>query len=370
MPPVTMLIKPASGSCNLRCGYCFYHDETARRETACFGLMSPQTLENVVRKAMGEAEGFCTFTFQGGEPMLAGLEFFRTYIALTRKYARPGLQVSHAIQTNGTLIDGDWARFFAENHFLVGLSLDGPAQIHDRLRMDAGGNGSFDLVWRAKGLLEESQVDFNVLTVVTKESARRVDRIYKFFVESGLWFQQYIPCLAPLDGEGKGEHALSAEEYGGFLCRLFDLWYADFIKGRKIYIRYFENLAGMLMGFPPENCGMCGHCVNQYVVEADGGVYPCDFYVLDEYRLGNLNQDGFQRLNRRERETGFIAASMEREPECVQCPYYALCRGGCRRDRQRADMKTLGKSCYCEAYRRFFPYAVPRLRQLVRMVRG
>ncbi len=370
MPPVTMLIKPASGSCNLRCGYCFYHDEASRRETACFGLMSPETLENVVRKAMGEAQGLCAFTFQGGEPTLAGLEFFRTYIALTKKYARPGLRVSHAIQTNGTLIDEAWARFFAENRFLVGLSIDGPGPLHDRYRTGPGGTGSFERVWRAKGLLEKYQADFNVLTVVTKANARQVSRIYKFFVENGLWYQQYIPCLAPLDGEGRGEYAVSAEDYGAFLCRLFDLWYADFIKGRKIYIRYFENLAGMLMGYPPENCGMCGRCVNQYVVEADGGIYPCDFYVLDEYYLGNLNRDGFRDLDRREGELGFIASSTRQEAECLQCQYYDLCRGGCRRDRQRADMKALGKSCFCDAYRRFFPYALPRLWELVRRVRG
>jgi len=365
-----MLIKPASGSCNLRCGYCFYHDETSRRETACFGLMSPETLENVVKKAMREAEGLCAFTFQGGEPMLAGLEFFQTYISLTKKYARPGLRVSHAIQTNGTLINDDWARFFAGNRFLVGLSMDGPAPLHDRHRTGPGGAGSFDQVWRAKGLLEKHQADFNILTVVTKANAKQVSRIYKFFVENGLWYQQYIPCLAPLDGEGKGEYALSAEDYGTFLCRLFDLWYADFIKGRKIYIRYFENLAGMLMGYPPENCGLCGHCVNQYVVEADGGIYPCDYYVLDEYFLGNLNRDGFRDLDRREAELGFIASSARQEPECVQCRYYDLCRGGCRRDRQQADMKTLGKSCFCDAYRQFFPYALPRLWQLVQQVRG
>jgi len=361
-----MLIKPASGSCNLRCGYCFYHDEASRRETACFGLMSTETLENVVKKAMAEAEKFCAFTFQGGEPILAGLEFFRTYIALTRKYARPGLQVSHAIQTNGTLIDDDWAQFFAENRFLVGLSMDGPAPLHNRSRVNADGLGSFDRVWRAKGLLEKHGVEFNILTVVTQANAKQVSRVYKFFVENGLWYQQYIPCLSPLGEEG----GLSAEDYGTFLCRLFDLWYADFIKGRKIYIRYFENLAGMLMGYQAENCGLCGHCTNQYVVEADGGVYPCDFYVLDEYYLGNLNRDGFRDLDRREKEIGFIAFSTRQETECVQCQYYALCRGGCRRDRQRADMNTLGKSCFCEAYRQFFPYAVPRLWELVRQVRG
>lgn len=369
MPPLTVLIKPASGDCDLRCRYCFYRDETERRETKSFGRMTEATLENVVRRSLAYAEYSCSFCFQGGEPTLVGLDFFRSYIALTRKYAKQGVQISHAIQTNGMLLTAEWAEFFRENHFLVGLSLDGPEHIHNQGRVTASGNGSFDRVWQAKKLLEDHQVDFNILTVVTQQSAKHVEEIYRFFVDNDLLFQQYIPCLAPLDAEGKGAFALSAEEYGTFLCRLFDMWYTDMTSGKPVYIRYFENLAGMLMGYPPENCGMCGKCVNQYVVEADGSVYPCDFYVLDQYYLGNFNQNGIAAINRREQEVRFVSSSAAQEPECLNCDYYPLCRGGCRRDRQQADMATLGKSCYCRAYQTFFPYAIPRLVSLIQKLK-
>lgn len=365
MPPLTVLIKPASGECNLRCRYCFYQDETSRRETPSYGVMSLQTLEQVVKKAMDYADVQCTIGFQGGEPMLAGLDFYRSYIELVKKYNRKGIPVSHTIQTNGTLLTDAWASFLKQNHFLVGISIDGTAAIHDRLRVDAAGRGSFERVWRGMELLRRHEADFNVLTVVTQQSAGHAADIYDYFVENGLLYQQYIPCLAPLDAEGCGTFAISAEQYGQFLCDLFDRWYDSHIHGTPVYIRYFENLAGMLLGYPPENCGMCGRCVNQYVVEADGGVYPCDFYVLDANRLGSLVTDSFDDLNQRENAIGFIRASLRAEPECLQCSLSGLCRGGCRRDRQRADMQTLGKSCFCAAYKKFLPYAVPRIMELL-----
>ena len=366
MPPLTVLSKPASGDCNLRCRYCFYQDETQRRETPSYGVMSVQTLEAIVKKVMEYADGQCTIGFQGGEPTLAGLDFFRAYIDLVKKHNRKGLEVAHTLQTNGTLLTEDWAVFLKQNHFLVGLSIDGTACIHDQLRVDAVGRGSFARVWRGKELLQKHGVDFNVLTVVTQQASAHASDIYEFFVENDLLFHQYIPCLAPLDAEGCGQYAVTAEAYSQFLCELFDRWYEDQLRGTQVYVRYFENLAGMLLGYPPENCGMCGHCVNQYVVEADGGVYPCDFYVLDRYRLGNLTTDSFEDLNRSAQQSGFIQDSLKVEPECLQCNLSGLCRGGCRRDRQRADMQTLGKSCFCAAYKKFLPYAVPRLMELLR----
>ena len=365
MPPMTVLIKPASSDCNLRCSYCFYRDEAERREHFSFGRMSEQTLENIVKKVMQYAEGSCTIGFQGGEPTLAGLEFYKHYIALVQKYSRRDLQVFHSIQTNGVLLIEEWAKFFHDNHFLVGLSLDGPACCNDQVRRTPAGRGSFDMVWKAKEILEKYQVDFNILTVVTKKSAEHVEEIYRFFTDNNLWYQQYIPCMAPLDAEGSGEYALSGAAYGRFLKRLFDLWYEDQLRGNAVYIRYFDNLSGMLMGYPPENCGLCGRCVNQFVVEANGNVYPCDFYVLDQYCLGNFNQNSIDQMNAREQEIGFVSASLQQETECLQCQFYPLCRGGCRRDRQRSDMTSLGKSCHCEAYRMFFPYMIPRMLELI-----
>ena len=368
--PIHLLIKPASGNCNLRCTYCFYADITEKRETPSYGRMSEETLEAVVRKALERAEGEVTFAFQGGEPTLSGLPFFRRFVELERTYNARGLALHNAIQTNGILLDEEWAAFLAENHFLVGLSLDGTSAVHDLHRLDARGEGTHKRVLQAARLLAAHKVDFNILTVVTAKVAREIRSIFAFYRRNGLLYQQYIPCLDPL-GEARGGHpySLTPALYERFLKDLFDLWFEDVTAGRFLYIRYFENLVGMLLGQPPEACGMMGICSQQYVVEADGGVYPCDFYVLDEYRLGSLTTDSFDELDARREALGFVALSQQVSDECRGCTWYALCRGGCRRDREplRAD-GTLSCNYFCSAYKGFFAYAYPRLAHLANAI--
>ena len=225
MPPLNFLIKPASGSCNIRCRYCFYHDIGENRDVASYGVMSYETLETLTRKALEAAEGSCAFGFQGGEPTLAGLGFFRKAVEFQKKYARPGLRVSNAIQTNGMAIDREWAEFLAENHFLVGLSMDGTKEIHDANRVGVKGEGTFSRVLRTAQLLTAKKVDFNILTVVTRQSAPHIGKIYSFFRRSGLRWLQFIPCLDPLGEErGSNPYSLTPEVYAKFLKDLFDLW--------------------------------------------------------------------------------------------------------------------------------------------------
>ncbi len=358
--PLNLLIKPASGNCNLRCRYCFYHDEQQKRDVSSFGMMSAETLEAIIKKALAHARGSCSFGFQGGEPTLAGLDFFRRAVALQKQYNTNGLTVHNAIQTNGTLLSDEWAAFFAENGFLVGLSLDGDARLHNLYRRDADGRETFGRVWGAAKLLEKHKADFNVLTVVTAQTARRIADIYAFFMRSGLYYQQYIPCLDPL-GEARGQekYSLTPALYGQFLKKLFDAWYRDRAAGRFVYIRYFENLAGMLRGIPPESCGLSGVCSMQYAFEADGGVYPCDFYMLDAYRLGNICTDDFPAIDQRRADIGFVRASLRLPETCRRCRFASLCRGGCMRDRDET-----GRNAFCEAYQSFFAYALPRLSEL------
>lgn len=366
MPPLSIMIKPASGACNLGCRYCFYADEMSLRKVASYGVMDESTLENVICKALDAADGMCTFAFQGGEPTLAGLPFFEKVMALEERYRRKRLTVHNAIQTNGLLVDQKWAEFFARNHFLVGLSLDGPKELHDRYRLDLEGKGTYNRVFRTAQLLKKHGVEFNILTVVTKQTAKAIGRVYGFFDRSRLDYQQYIPCMNPLEERG-GEwpYSLGVEEYGTYLCRLFDLWYADAEKGEVKYNRTFFNYLSILQGGSPESCNMQGSCSKQYVVEADGSVYPCDFYVLDPWRLGNLNTDGFDQLDRRRTELGFIQQSKTVAEDCRGCRWYGLCRGGCRRDRLVGADGALGKNMYCEAFQRFFEHAVPRMKMLL-----
>ena len=360
MPPLNLLIKPASGRCNMRCRYCFYADETAHREVDDYGLMSEDVLESMIRKALAHAEGACTFGFQGGEPTLRGLDFFRRAVELQQKYNVNNVRIDNALQTNGTLINEEWAQFFADNRFLIGLSLDGMAGLHNKNRPDARGEGTLRRVLDTAQLLRRHDVTFNVLTVVTNDTADKLDLVYDFFARHDLRWQQYIPCL---DAFGENQGWLTVDKYAQFLCRLFDRWAEDVMQGRFIYIRQFENYLGMLLGRPAESCGMMGCCGMQYTVEADGSVYPCDFYVLDAYRLGSFVTDDFDALDKKRHALRFVEDSAEKDTECLKCRYYPLCRGGCRRDRDDGAGH-LSRTRFCSAYMQFFDYALPRLQHI------
>ena len=505
MPAASILIKPASAACNIACRYCFYHDIACARERGVRPVMSEATLENLTRAAMAYAEGQVTFAWQGGEPMLAGLPFFRRAVELQRELARPGLRVENTIQTNGTLIDDDWAAFFAERGFLVGVSIDGPRRVNDAARVGRGGEGTFQRVMRGVGALRRHGVDFNVLTVVTSASAECPAEVYRFLTGQGFGWLQFIPCMDDRPGEGN-PWAVESRAYGAFLADVFDLWFADFCHGTAPDIRMFSNLAQMAAGFAPEECGMCGRCTTYFAVESDGSVYPCDFYTTDDWLLGNVNEmgagdagegaagaggagsgrvgvagegegavgegsavrraasgradvpgegttgdgfganarpvsvqsgdavdarregpdragasdegaaadegtvgnarlagvregaaagdgsgravsgraiganglSGFQTLYDGPRSQAFMAASVQKPPECLLCPWYRLCRGGCRRWRDlgrlapaRADGSApagLGLNYLCAGYKLFFERCAPRIAQLGRVV--
>lgn len=363
MPSLSLLIKPASGGCNMGCRYCFYHDEQLNRDTFSYGFMSEETLETMTRKALAFATRSCAFGFQGGEPTLRGLDFFRKAVELQKKYNVHGAKITNAIQTNGLLIDEEWAKFLHENHFLVGLSLDGTKDVHDLNRLDQAGKGTYARVLQAAQLLKAHQVDFNVLTVVTGKTADTITKIYNFYRRSDLLYQQYIPCLDPLGEErGGSPYSLTPEKYAKFLKTLFDLWYRDVTAGNFIYIRYFENLLNMLLGAPAETCQLRGGCTVQNVVESDGSVYPCDFYCLDEWKLGTVQENDFPALMENDTARGFVGDSVDGREDCRTCPYYTLCRGGCRRDRENEV------NYFCPAYKEFFAYALPRLQQLAKIL--
>ncbi len=361
MPPLSILLKPASSGCNLRCAYCFYADEAKARTIPNYGRMPEAVSHALIEKAVEAAEGSVTFLFQGGEPTLAGLDFFRDFVAHVKKTAPPNLAVHYAIQTNGTLLDQEWCRFFKENRFLAGLSLDGSRECHNRFRLDGAGKGTYDRVRQAARRLEQAGVEYNVLTVVTGYLARHVQSVFSSLCNEGFRFQQYIPCLDPLEEERGGqEYSLSPDQYAEFLKKLFDLWYRELEQGRYWSVRYFDNLLWMLEGHAPEQCSMRGYCGLQYLVEADGSVYPCDFYGLDAYRLGNIRDDAWEDLDRAREALGFVEASLRVPEKCGHCRWYPLCRNGCRRDRVLEGAQ-LGCSYYCEAYAGFFAYALPRL---------
>ncbi len=370
MPPISVLMKPASGMCNMSCEYCFYCDETKKRERESYGFMSEETLKNVIRKTILKAEGAAGYAFQGGEPTLRGLDFFEKVIYYQKKYNKNNVKVSNALQTNGICIDENWCRFLKENQFLVGLSVDGTKETHDSYRHDKNGNGTYDRILRAAERMEEYRVDYNILTVIHHDVAYNIEKIYRDYKKRGWNYQQYIVCMDPL-GElhGLTPYAIKPEVYGEFLIQLFDLWYADLQKGEQPYIRQFENYISILLGYRAEACDQNGRCGIQNVVEADGSVYPCDFYMMDEYRLGNFNTDTMEQINQKRSSIGFIERSLQLNEKCTVCKYFKICRGGCQRNRDFNESSMRYENYFCESYYLFFEACYEKFKTIVDKIR-
>lgn len=361
MPPVHVMIKPVSGACNMQCRYCFYCDEMANRTQTVLPPMTLDTLEAVVRRTLIYADDSVTFAFQGGEPTLAGLAFYEALITFVRRWNGRKLPVRFALQTNGYELSDDMIRFFAQHGFLIGVSLDGTEAIHNALRPDRRGGPTWQRVVHTLDRLKKAGVEYNVLCVVNAEVASHAVEVYRALAPHG--FVQFIPCLDGLDGE-KQAHSLDAESYLSFLKVTFDLYERDFRSGRPVSIRQFDNWLQMLLGMPPENCSMKGVCSLQFIVESDGSVYPCDFYALDEWKLGDLTKMPLRRMVNSETAGRFVEASLPVPEACRVCEWAALCRNGCRRER---DPET-GLSRWCAAVRGFWTYAYDCMTALAREI--
>lgn len=366
MKHLQLLIKPASSDCNLRCRYCFYMDESNNRDIASYGRMSKETAEILIRKALDAAGEECTFGFQGGEPLLAGIAFFEMFTDLVeqinlQKYNN-AITIRYILQTNATLLDDEWVKFLKKHHFLVGVSLDGMRTVNDTNRKDSNGQGSFRQVMKNIHKLQENKINVNALCVLNAQNIERIEAVYHLFKKEGLLYQQYIPCLDPLnENRGNREWSLTPEMYADALKKLFDLWFSDIVKGTPVSIREFDNWLMMLQGKGVSACAWMGKCSMQNVIEADGSVYPCDFYVLDNYKIGNVRDARFE-FSEKWEESLFFKEHGKRGEECQKCRWYPLCRGGCARDYVHDSE---GESNYfCEVYQKFFAYTIERLEWL------
>lgn len=367
MKQLQVLIKPASSACNLRCRYCFYEDESNCREIKNYGIMSAEIRKALIENVLSCAEDSCIFAFQGGEPVLAGLEWFQDFIEEVNKRKAEKQQIAYTIQTNGTLLDEKWLEFLKENQFLVGLSLDGTEVLHNENRKDKHGNGTFSKVISVAEKLKKREIPFNILTVLTGQSAEKAGEIYDFYKKQGFLYQQYIPCLDALNERpGSNPYSILPKQYEYALKVLFDRWFQDTVQGENCYIRQFDNWLTVLAGGAPEACSMCGKCTMQNVVEANGDVYPCDFYVLDEYKIGNVTEKSFEEMRRMTEipnKVSFFREAEKRDDRCGECRFYPLCRGGCRRDLVREGEKC--RQYFCEAYEVFFQYVIGRMEWLL-----
>lgn len=355
MPPLSLMIKPASSLCNLSCEYCFYKDVSSHREHLGFGIMDKETSEILIKKALEFANGeSAVFAFQGGEPTLAGLDYFKHFVDTVNKYNKKNSQVYYSIQTNGTMINDEWASFFTRNGFLVGLSLDGSYE-DNKFRKKPSGTNSYYLIDQAAECFKRNKTEFNILTVLTGYCAENGEKIYKYFRSKGYRYLQFIPCLRPFGSDEQSELYMTNEQYADFLIKVFNLYVKDYVRHQYISIRQFDNWVRIFLGQRSEQCGMLGHCSIQFVSESNGNIYPCDFYCTDEYLLGNIRDTDFMTMASSKKEKDFICDSLEIPDRCKSCKFYPICRaGGCKRNKLSED--------YCEAYKKFFSSCLPLFR--------
>ena len=360
MKNLNLLIKPASSSCNLRCRYCFYYDVADNREVKNYGIMNDDTLENMVKKVFDDVEYSANFAFQGGEPTMAGIEFFEKFHKLVEKYNTKKIIVNFSLQTNGTLLNKKWLELFKKHNYLIGLSLDGNKEMHDTFRIDAKGEGTFSRVLKAAKMMRKAEVEFNILCVVNKLIAQNGKLVYNFFRNNGFRYYQFIPCLDSLSCSEEKDYTLTAEDYGKFLDETFNLWYEDIMSDKRISVRHFDNYTKIILGEEPEACDMVGHCNMNAVLESDGSMYPCDFYVLDEFKVGNINESTFEELFKSEAEMRFLRTSLTVDEKCKVCRYFKICRGGCRRHKELTAEGNY-ENRFCESYKYFFEKNIDKM---------
>ena len=344
---ISVMLKPASSNCNLACEYCFYHSLSLERKEYSKGMMNIETAQRVIKSALDFAKGEDVyFTFQGGEPLLRGLDFFESFADFVKKNNNQGSKIHYCLQTNATLLDNATACFLAESGFLVGVSLDGDKDMN-KYRVYPDGKSSFEQVMAGIELLKKHKVTFNILSVLTKNTAKNFKTAYRFFKENDLRYLQFIPCLKPFSDNYDPSLYMSCDDYGDFLNRCFKIYFNGYMRGDYMSVRCFDNYVALAKGQNAEQCGMNGCCSTQFVVEGDGSVYPCDFYCTDEWYLGNINEMDFNSLYHSEKSVEFLKNSFILDERCKKCPHFSLCRGGgCKRNKQSAD--------YCTAYKNFF----------------
>jgi uncharacterized protein len=360
MNDFSLLIKPSAADCNLRCGYCFYSGR--QRLTEPHPRMSEETLEVMISSYMRSRQATSyTFSWQGGEPGLMGIRFFRRAVELQKKYAPPGAVICNGFQTNGTLITDELAAFSAEYKFLFGVSLDGPVQAHDHYRKTRDGKPTHASVLKGIERLKKHGVDFNILALVNDRTVKQPREIYGYFKNHGFFHQQYVPCVE-FDAAGRPlPYSISGPEWGAFLCKIFDRWIDEDVN--RISIRLFDSAVEYLVSGKRNACAMGTDCRQYFVVEYDGGVYPCDFFVRDNLKLGNVKDDSWKDLLAASIYRRFGLEKANWSDECRSCPWLAFCHGDCQKFRPPVGERR-SKSVLCEGWKAFYAHALPRLQKV------
>ncbi len=350
MKNLTFLIKPASSLCNMRCKYCFYNDIASKRTGASAFVMDNETTINMlscIKSELSQGDKI-QFVFQGGEPTLVCIDYYKRFVSYVKEWE--DIQVSYSIQTNGVLIDDDWCIFLKENNFLVGLSFDILQNCHDNIRVDSVGNGTYKRVAKTIHLLEKNNIEYNVLCTLTNSIARYPKQIWDTICKLDLDYVQFTPCINNYGYDEKSLHSLTPKRFASFYKSLFKYWFESISKGKYRSIKFFDDIVNLMAFGIPTSCGINGTCLPQLVIEADGSVYPCDFYCLDEYKLGNITSDSITSMLRSEKLGSFINRIDFRPKLCEECPFRSFCGGYCKR--MRSEVCLSSNDNYC-GYRDF-----------------
>jgi uncharacterized protein len=351
---VTLLVKPVSADCNLSCAYCFYSPKSLIY-LEDHPRMSEETMRALTEQALGTGAKDVSFVWQGGEPTLAGLEFYKKAVQLQALYMYPAQNISNSIQTNGILIDDLWTEFLKKENWLVGVSLDGDEAQHNEYRVNGGG-GTYNEVRKALSLLQSKMIPYNVLALLNNVNVKDPKKLYSDLKKDGHKYLQFIPCIEyDPDTNEPTNYSITPEEYGAFLIAVFDEWVNDI---PSVFVRNFEDIMIREVTGSSPNC-VYSDCGQYLVVEYNGDVYPCDFYVDHEWLLGNVHDDSIEELANSDKFKSFM--DNRRLPDqCKGCPWLRYCNGGCQKH-VRVD-----RNYFCDSYRMFFKHADGKIQQLKR----
>jgi len=378
-----VMTKPIGPRCNIDCSYCYYLEKEKLYPSEKKFRMPDAVLETYIRGLIAaEVKAGVRdvlFAWQGGEPTMLGLPYFEKIVALQKQLCPEGVRISNSLQTNGILVDDDWAAFFAREKFLIGISIDGPREVHDRYRRDRAGRATFAAVMAGLEKLQRHGVEYNILTTVHRANAGKGKEIYKFLRTLGTQHLQFIPIVerrapsgdlagAPQVDDDPANHvtdwSVQPRAYGKFLCDVFDIWQRQDIG--KIFVQFFENQVGMWMGHPASLCVFAETCGNALALEHNGDLYTCDHYVYPEYRLGNvMDRDLGEMAWSTQAETFGNAKRDQLTAQCKRCQFRFACNGGCPKHRiLRSKDGEAGHNYFCESYTMFFRHAGPKLREM------
>ena len=327
--------------------------------------MDDALLEHLIRSYMATEQPLYSFNWQGGEPTLMGLDFFKQVVAYQRQYCPNGKQFSNGLQTNGTTLTDEWAKFLTKHRFLVGVSLDGPKQIHDIYRKTKNDEGSYEKVIRGIESLKRYNTEFNILTLVSQSNVEKPLEVYRYLRdEQNCLYHQYIECVEFDDTGHSTDFSITGQQWGDFLCTIFDEWIHN--DTNRVSVRLFDSIITTMLNRTPTICSFGRDCRHYLAVEHNGDVYPCDFYVEEDMKLGNIMRDEWEVLLSSPKYERFGFRKKSYGHECNKCPFVAICAGDCQKNRLTKSSTPHSESVLCEGWKQFYEHSMPSFRKLVK----